>query len=136
MGRIRRTFDIGFKNKVCEAIDAGEKTVLDNCRQYQLQRPVIEGWLQKFVRGDLKPKGIESEESAQAREIEKLKAKVGELTMQNDALKKLFKTRQEQLPRSERSSKQTGSSSGAKDGLARPVIYLPAPSTTGKRVKR
>ena len=96
MGRIRRTFDIGFKIKVCEAIDAGEKTVLDICRQYQLQRPVVEGWLSKFVRGDLKPKGIESIESAQAREIEKLKAKVGELTMQNDLLKKLSKILQEQ----------------------------------------
>jgi len=136
MGRIRRTFDIGFKIKVCEAIDSGEKTVLDICRQYQLQRPVVEGWLEKFVRGELKPKGIESAESALARENEKLKAKVGELTMQNDALKKVFRARQEQPPKSECSSIHTGESLGVNVKQLKPVIYLPAPSTTGKRTKR
>lgn len=136
MGRIRRTFDIGFKIKVCEVIDTGEKTVLEICRQYQLQRPVVESWLQKFVRGELKPKLLESEESAQTREIEKLKAKVGELTMQNDALKKLFRARQEQPPKSERSSIHTGESLGVNVKQLKPVIYLPAPSTTNKKVKR
>ena len=136
MGRIRRTFDIGFKIKVCEAIDEGSKTVLDICRQYQLQRPVVEGWFQKFVRGDLKPKALESAESAQAREIEKLKAKVGELTMQVDALKKLSKTLREQPQKNERSSIHTGESLGIDVKQLKPVIYLPAPSTTNKKVKR
>jgi len=67
----------------------GKRPCLEICRQYQLQRPVVEGWLAKLVRDELKPKGIESMETAQAREIEKLKAKAGELTMQIDLLKKL-----------------------------------------------
>jgi transposase-like protein len=136
MGRIRRSFDIGFKIQVCEAIDAGEKTVLEICRQYQLQRPVVEGWLRKFVRGELKPKGIESLESQQAREIEKLRAKVGELTMQNDLLKKLSKVLQELPKKNERSSIYAGGNLEVKDGHAKPVIYLPAPTITGKKTKR
>lgn len=136
MGRIRRTFDIGFKIKICEAIDAGEKTVLEICRQYQLQRPVVEGWLSKYVSGELRLKGIESIESQQAREIERLKAKVGELTMQNDLLKKISKVLQELPKKSERSSIYTGGSLEVKGGLAKPVIYLPAPTITGKKTKR
>ena len=31
MGRIRRSFDISFKIRVCEAIDRGERTVLEVC---------------------------------------------------------------------------------------------------------
>jgi transposase-like protein len=135
MGRIRRTFDIGFKVKVCEAIDAGEKTVLEVCREYQLQRPVVEGWFQKFVRGELQGKKLETTESAQSREIEKLKAKVGELTMQMDALKKFYQ--EKKLPtKSERSPIHTGDSLGVNVKQLKPVIYLPAPSTTGKKVKR
>lgn len=135
MGRIRRTFDIGFKIRVCEAIDTGEKTVLDICRQYQLQRPVVEGWLSKFIRGELTPKGVESVESQQAREIEKLKAKVGELTMQIDLLKKL-KSMDLPSPKNARSSIYTGGASELRGAPVKPVIYLPAPTTTGKKTKR
>ncbi len=135
MGRIKRTFDIGFKIKVCEAIDSGEQTVLEVCRQHQIQRPVVEAWFQKFVRGELEGKKLESAESAQSREIEKLKAKVGELTMQMDALKKFYQ--EKKLPlKNERSPIHTGSSLGVKNEQLRPGIYLPAPSITGKKVKR
>jgi hypothetical protein len=40
MGRIRRSFDIQFKIRVCEAIEAG-KPIPELCREYQLQRAVI-----------------------------------------------------------------------------------------------
>jgi transposase-like protein len=63
MGRIRRSFDIQFKMKVCGAIDAGQRTVLEICREFQLQRPVVEGWLKKYVRGDLAPRS-KTKESA------------------------------------------------------------------------
>ena len=65
MGRIRRSFDISFKIRVCETIDRGERSVLEVCREYQVQRPVVEGWLQRFVQCELEPKKFETTESAQ-----------------------------------------------------------------------
>jgi len=136
MGRIRRTFDIGFKIKVCGEIDSGEKTVLDICRQHQLQRPLVEGWFQKYVQGNLIPKKLETAESALARENEKLKAKVGELTMQIDLLKKLSKELSRPSTKNVRSSIYTGGDLEIKGGPVKPVIYLPAPTITGKKAKR
>jgi len=139
MGRIRRSFDISFKIRVCEAIDRGERTVLEVCREYQVQRPVVEGWLQKFVQGELEPKKFESTESAQIREIEKLKAKVGELTMQIDAFKK---TAKEMFPHSRKRSQEkepplraSGNSSDLNGLRVKQAILLPAPSTTRKKDK-
>jgi transposase-like protein len=136
MGQIRRTFDIGFKIKVCQAIEAGEKTVLEIYRQYQLQRVVVEGWFQKFVQGELKAKGIESPEASLVRENEKLKAKVGELTMQIDLLKKFAKELNHPSTKNGHSLIYTGGNMEVKSGLVKPVIYLPAPTITGKKKKR
>ena len=135
MGRIRRTFDSSFKIKLCELIDSGQSTVIEVCREYQLQRTVVENWLQKFIRGELIAKKFESTESSQAREIEKLKAKVGELTMQMDVLKKFYQ--EKKLPlKNERSPIHTGDTLGVNVKQLKPVIYLPVPTTTGKKVKR
>ena len=140
MGRIRRSFDIGFKIRVCESIDRGERTVLEICREYQVQRPVVESWLQKFVKGELEPKKFETTESAQTREIEKLKAKVGELTMQLDAFKKTAKEihqhSRKQSGRNEPSFIVSGNSSDLNGLRVKRAILLPAPSTTGKKDKR
>jgi transposase-like protein len=53
MGRIRRSFDIQFKIRVYEAIETGAKSIQELCREYQLQRAVIEGWLKRYARGEL-----------------------------------------------------------------------------------
>ncbi len=132
MGRIRRSFDIQFKLKVCEAIDSGERSVLDVCREFQIQRPVVEGWFKKFLKGDLAPKE-KSREGNMEREIEKLRAKVGELTMQLDAAKKtLVHTRSR---KNERGSIISGNSSDLGGLRVRPVVLLPAPTTTTKKGK-
>ena len=61
MGKIRRKFDVQFKTKVCQSIEAGVCTVLDICREHQLQRPVVEGWLKRYTAG---PSGDVATESA------------------------------------------------------------------------
>jgi len=128
MGRIRRSFDHSFKVRVAEAIEGGARTVLEICQQYQLQRQTVERWVQQHVSGELSAKSKKiSREVELERENEKLNAKIGQLTMQIDALKKADSFR--------RTTRSDGSwiiSSKASDPvitLAKPLA-LPAPATT------
>jgi len=89
MGRIKRSFDLAFKVRVAEAIENGAKTVLAVCQEYQLQRQTVERWLNQYVSGEFEARSKRvSREMELERERDKLRAKVGELTMQLDALKK------------------------------------------------
>ncbi len=88
MGKIRRRFDVQFKIRICEAIRGDVMSVADACHEYQLSRSVLDRWLQAFDEGQLAEKA-NSREKELERENEKLKAKVGELTMQIDTLKKM-----------------------------------------------
>lgn len=129
MGRIRRSFDVQFKVRICQAIEMG-KSIPELCREYQLQRAVIEGWFKRYVRGELQAK-LGDKPGEQEREIERLKAKVGELTMQIDALKKLANLKTPNP--NERGWIVSGNGSGLKERPAKPVVLLPAPSTTSRR---
>jgi transposase-like protein len=88
MGKIRRKFDISFKVQVCQRIEAGIQQVTEICHENQLQRAVVEGWLQRYTAGTLVPKTNDRQKELE-RENEKLKAKIGELTMTIDLLKKV-----------------------------------------------
>ncbi len=133
MGRIKRTFDHAFKYKVCQNIDCGATTVPDVCKEYQVQRAVVERWFQLYVNGELEKK-LGNREQELERELQKAQAKVGELTMQIDALKKLENLKRE--PKSENSFRVTSSTL---DQFKKPVkpLNLPPPATiTAKRVTR
>ena len=95
MGKIKRKFDVQFKIQVCQAIEAGTHTVAGICRDHQLQRQVVEGWLQKYTDGTLQVKSG-NRQSELERENEKLKAKIGELTMHIDLLKKVENWKRQQ----------------------------------------
>jgi transposase-like protein len=88
MGKIRRKFDVSFKIQVCQRIEAGIQSVAEICRDNQLQRAVVEGWMQRYTSGTLTPRATDHQRELE-RENEKLKAKVGELTMTIDLLKKV-----------------------------------------------
>lgn len=88
MGKIRRKFDIQFKIRVCQSIEAGLHTVAEIGREHQLQRAVIEGWMSRYVAGTLQAKSVDRQSELE-RENEKLRAKIGELTMTVDLLKKV-----------------------------------------------
>ena len=87
MGRTRRSFTIGFKQQVVTEIKAGELNIGQACRKYDLSYSTVCSWIKKFDEGQLTGKPSTEELSLKA-ENEKLKAKVGELTMQIDLLKK------------------------------------------------
>ena len=132
MGRIRRSFDIQFKIKVCEAIEGGQSTIPEVCREFQLQRAVVEGWLKKYTRGDLSPRA-KTKESDYEREIEKLRSKVGELKLQLDSLEKLH---QKRPLKNEPEFRVSGGSSDLGGLRVKRAILLPAPTTTAKKDKK
>jgi hypothetical protein len=96
MGKIRRKFDISFKVQVCQRIEAGLQQVTEVCYENQLQRTVVEGWLRRYTAGTLVPKASDRQRELE-REVEKLKAKVGELTMTIDLLKKVEAWKKQQI---------------------------------------
>lgn len=95
MGKIRRKFDVSFKTQVCQRIEGGVQTVAEICHENQIQRSVIEGWLQRYTAGGLVPMATNRQKELE-RENEKLKAKVGELTMTIDLLKKMENWKKQQ----------------------------------------
>jgi transposase len=87
MGKIRRKFDVQFKIWVCEQLRGGLATVSEVCQELQLSRTTVDRWLVAFDDGRLLEQSRGREKELE-RENERLKAKVGELTMQIDILKK------------------------------------------------
>ena len=88
MGKIRRKFTTGFKQQVVQEVEAGLVTKAQAARKYEVSASVIDRWIWKYRDGTLVDKPS-SEEKALKAENERLKAKIGELTMQIDLLKKL-----------------------------------------------
>ena len=134
MGKIRRTFDAQFKTRVCQAIQSGAGTISEVCREYQLSRTVVDRWLAAYSGGTLDGRQSAREKELE-RENEKLRAKVGELTMQVDVLKKVAAWKQRQ--KSVASSVITASNL---EQFQKPVVQSESQSrpttTVGKAVRR
>ena len=88
MGKIRRKFNVGFKQQVIQEIESGLVTKAQAARKYEISAGVIDRWIWKYRDGTLIDKPSNQELAVKA-ENERLKAKIGELTMQIDLLKKL-----------------------------------------------
>lgn len=87
MGKIRRKFDIQFKNQVVQAIQSGTLSLNQVCQEHQLSRTTVERWLEKATQGTLTATPSLREKTLE-KEVDKLKAKIGDLVMQIDLLKK------------------------------------------------
>ena len=88
MGKIRRKFNVGFKQQVIQEIESGLVNKAQAARKYEISAGVIDRWIWKYRDGTLIDKPSNQELAVKA-ENERLKAKIGELTMQIDLLKKL-----------------------------------------------
>lgn len=95
MGKIRRRFDVQFKIQVCQAIESGAISLTQACQEHQLQKATIEGWLARHGSGDLEKRSPDRLRQLE-RENEKLLAKVGQLTMTVDLLKKMDEWKRQQ----------------------------------------
>jgi len=88
MGKIRRKFETEFKRQLIAQIEAGHRTIAQAARDHQLSRSLIERWRDQYRNNALIDRPSARERQLEA-ENEKLRAKVGELVMQMDYLKKL-----------------------------------------------
>jgi transposase-like protein len=89
MGRVRRKFDSEFKLDIVRQILSGEATQSKICREHALSPNAVRRWIDAFESGQ----EIKDQPSAREKQLERenkaLMAKVGELVMQVDHLKKL-----------------------------------------------
>ena len=88
MGKIRRKFETEFKRQLIAEIEAGQMTAQQAARQHQLSRSLIEYWREQYRKNALVDRPSKRERQLEA-ENEKLKAKIGDLVMQMDHIKKL-----------------------------------------------
>jgi len=88
MGKIRRKFETEFKRQLIAEIEGGQTTIGQAARDHQISRSVIERWRVRYHNNALVDRPSSRERQLEA-ENEKLRAKVGELVMQMDHLKKL-----------------------------------------------
>lgn len=88
MKRERRVFRTTFKRQVCAEIEGGLLSMADAAKKYRICPTVIGRWLSRS-RAGLLDDNVSAVEKALRLENERLKIKVGELTMQVDVLKKL-----------------------------------------------
>jgi transposase len=88
MGKIRRKFEIEFKRQLVLEIESGAISIAQAARDHQLAKSLVEKWLAKYRNNTLVARPSMRERQLEA-EIAKLKAKVGDLVMQIDHIKKL-----------------------------------------------
>jgi transposase-like protein len=88
MGKIRRKFEAEFKRQLIAEIEAGHMTTSQAARDHQLSRSLVERWRMQYRNNALVDRPSPRERQLEA-ENEKLKAKIGDLVMQMDHLKKL-----------------------------------------------
>lgn len=88
MGKQPKKYTIGFKQQVVAEIESGTISVSEASRKYDIVRSVIDRWRRKEGEGTLVA-GPSVQEKILRTENEKLKAKIGEMVMENDFLKKL-----------------------------------------------
>ncbi len=66
------------------------RQIVDICREYDLKQSEVEKWRDDFLKGGEKSlKTVKSEVEEKESEIKELREKVGELTLELDAIKKL-----------------------------------------------
>jgi transposase-like protein len=94
----RRIFTNEFKRQVVEEILSGGTTTAAACRKYALAYPVIARWEKAYSLGRLGNEPTTDE--GYKEKIAQLERKVGQLTMENDVLKKVLKRTQSPQARS------------------------------------
>ncbi len=69
----------------------GEKKLVDACREYDLKQSEVDGWMATFLKAGEQGLKINAadEVAAHEREVQALRAKIGELVLELDARKKL-----------------------------------------------
>lgn len=84
-----RRYSETFRHQVVEEILSGEQTMLDQSRRYEISRSLLHDWVGKYRADGLasgrSARGLLAEQEAR---IAVLERKIGQLTLENDLLKK------------------------------------------------
>jgi transposase-like protein len=88
MGQSRKKISPEFRNRILNEIETGQISTSQAARQYQVSRSLIEYWKKRRREGKLDDQTTSRERQLE-RENRELKAKVGELVMQLEHVKKL-----------------------------------------------
>ena len=89
--RKRRNHSPAFKAKVALASVSGDRTLAELAEQFDVHPNQIQDWKKRLVDGAENMFGGNAVEAQHTeREMEKLHAKVGQLTMENDFLSKFL----------------------------------------------
>lgn len=82
----RRTFSNSFRRQVVEEVENGIKSLAQVLREHNISNSLFYSWREKYKRGQLDNEP--TPEGAQLNKVAELERKVGQLTMENDLLKK------------------------------------------------
>ena len=93
MAKKYRTYSNEFKRQLVSEIDAGVISVSEAARQNEISRSLVEKWRAKMHEGTLIDRPTTKERQLE-RELEKAQAKIGQLTMVIDILKKTSRSSQ------------------------------------------
>jgi transposase len=88
--RTRRSFSKEFKSRVAEEILSGSATIGAQSRKYNLAYQLVVRWKQDYLEGKLDNEPVA--DACYKHKIEQLERKVGQLTMDNELLKKALKS--------------------------------------------
>jgi len=89
MRRQRRQFSIEFKRQVVEEYLNGERSQAEQCRRFELSANLVRDWIDKYQAGAFEGRHTQTaHERALESRIAALERKVGQLTMENELLKK------------------------------------------------
>ncbi len=86
-----RQFSEEFKRSLVAQIDSGAISKAAAAREHELSSSLIDRWQQQIHDGTLQSRPTARERQLE-RELDRYKKKVGELTIQNELLKKLNET--------------------------------------------
>ena len=88
--RARRRYSEEFKRQVCKEYLSQHARVVQLSRCHELSPSLIRIWIRKYAQGgyagDVRPSAQEKQLAARVAELER---KIGQLTLENDLLKKL-----------------------------------------------
>lgn len=88
MGKHNRQHSLEFKKRIVREIEGGIRSEAVTCREEHLARSLVERWRKQSREGNLRDHSTTRERQLE-RELDRYKKKVGELLMENEALKKI-----------------------------------------------
>jgi transposase len=113
--RQRRDFSIEFKRQVVEELISGSGRPAQICRRYNIVPSLLDHWKKQYSLGKFDNEPVK--EAVLQDRVEKLERLVGQLTLENEFLKKAYRHKLSQQVQNGRSSNITEANSrtSAKD---------------------